>query len=103
MSADLDNTDRLVLIKDDCRQIGLELLAPDINKSSYQFSVAGEQSILYGLGAIKGVGRNVVESIIDERNRNGEFASLNEFCRRVMCLEICRLIGQQIQYRLPAL
>ncbi len=83
MSADLDNTDRLVVIKDDCKQIGLELSAPDINKSSYQFNVAGERSILYGLGAIKGVGRNVVESIIDERDRNGEFAGLDEFCRRV--------------------
>ena len=82
MSADMDNTDRLVTIKDDCRRIGLELKAPDINKSQYQFTVAGEQSILYGLGAIKGVGRNVVESIIAERKENGEFASLNDFCRR---------------------
>ncbi len=83
MSADMDNTDRLVTIKDDCRRIGLELKAPDINKSHYQFTVAGEHSILYGLGAIKGVGRNVVESIIAERDENGEFASVNDFCRRV--------------------
>ena len=83
MSADLDNTDRLVMIKDDCRHIGLELKAPDINESSYQFSVAGERSILYGLGALKGVGRSVVESIIAERNENGDFENLGEFCRRV--------------------
>jgi DNA polymerase-3 subunit alpha len=83
MSADMDNTDRLVTIKDDCRRIGLELKAPDINKSHYQFTVAGERLILYGLGAIKGVGRNVVESIIAERDENGEFASVNDFCRRV--------------------
>ncbi|MFQ5546947.1 MAG: DNA polymerase III subunit alpha [Woeseia sp.] len=83
MSADLDNTDRLVMIKDDCRRIGLELRAPDINKSGYQFDVAGERSILYGLGAIKGVGRNVVESIIEERSSNGEFENLDDFCRRL--------------------
>ncbi len=83
MSADLDNTDRLVMIKDDCRHIGLELKVPDINESNYQFSVAGERSILYGLGALKGVGRNVVESIIAERNENGDFENLDEFCRRV--------------------
>ena len=53
MSADMDNTDRLVTIKDDCRRIGLELKAPDINKSHYQFTVAGERLILYGLGAIR--------------------------------------------------
>ena len=83
MSADLDNTDRLVMIKDDCRHIGLELKAPDINESNYQFNVAGERSILYGLGALKGVGRSVVESIIGERNENGDFENLGEFCRRV--------------------
>jgi DNA polymerase-3 subunit alpha len=83
MSADLDNTDRLVLIKDDCRRIGLELKPPDINRSGYQFSVAGGNSILYGLGAIKGVGRSVVESIIAERHASGEFRNLSDFCRRV--------------------
>lgn len=83
MSADLDNTDRLVTIKDDCRRIGLELKPPDINESNYHFSVAGERSILYGLGALKGVGRNVVESIIAERGENGGFENLDEFCRRV--------------------
>jgi DNA polymerase-3 subunit alpha len=83
MSADLDNTDRLVLIKEDCRRIGLELMPPDINRSDYQFSVAGERSILYGLGAIKGVGRNVVDAITSERDAKGEFGSLNDFCRRV--------------------
>ena len=83
MSADLDNTDRLVTLKDDCRQIGLTLRAPSINQSSYHFSVAGDDEILYGLGAIKGVGRGAVESLIDERDRAGPFANLIEFCRRV--------------------
>ncbi len=83
MSADIDNTDRLVLIKDDCRQLGLELRAPCINRSQYPFSVAGDDAILYGLGAIKGVGRGAVEAVIAERNSNGSFTSLKEFCRRV--------------------
>jgi len=83
MSADLDNTDRLVIIKDDCRRIGLELKPPDINQSDYQFSVTGERAILYGLGAVKGVGRNIVESIIIERKKNGDFENLNEFCNRI--------------------
>ena len=83
MSADLDNTDRLVMVKDDCRHLGLTLNPPDINLSAYQFSVAGDGSILYGLGAIKGVGRGAVESLIGEREKNGLFSSLMEFCRRV--------------------
>jgi len=83
MSADLHNTDRLVTLKDDCRQLKLKLLAPDINTSGYHFSVPHETTILYGLGAIKGVGHAAVESLIAEREKNGPYTSLNEFCRRV--------------------
>ena len=83
MSADLQNTDRLVTLKDDCRQLGLQLLPPDVNKSSFQFSVSDERTILYGLGAIKGVGHSAIDSLISEREAHGPFASLVEFCRRV--------------------
>jgi DNA polymerase-3 subunit alpha len=83
MSTDLDNTDRLVVIKDDCRHMGLTLEPPNVNRSAYHFSVAGERVIRYGLGAIKGVGRAAVEAVIDERDRNGSYRSLAEFCRRV--------------------
>jgi DNA polymerase-3 subunit alpha len=83
MSADLDHTDRLVMIKDDCRKSGLNLLPPNINQSAYQFSVADDDSILYGLGAIKGVGRNAVDAVVAEREHNGEFEDISDFCRRV--------------------
>jgi DNA polymerase III subunit alpha len=83
MSADLDNTDRLVMLKDDCRHLGLTLNPPDIGQSNYHFSVAGDESILYGLGAIKGVGRSAVELLVEERESNGPFKSLTDFCRRV--------------------
>ena len=83
MSADLDNTDRLVTLKDDCRKLGLELDVPSVNRSAYHFSVSGDRGILYGLGAIKGVGRAAVESLIAERERNGAYSGLAEFCRRV--------------------
>jgi DNA polymerase-3 subunit alpha len=82
MSADLQNTDRLVTLKDDCRQLGLKLLPPNVNNSSYHFSVPEEDTILYGLGAIKGVGRGAVESLIADREVNGPFRNLTEFCRR---------------------
>jgi len=79
MSADLHNTDRLVTLKDDCRHLLLKLLAPDINKSGYHFSVSDDETILYGLGAIKGVGRGAVESLIAEREANGPYQGLTEF------------------------
>jgi DNA polymerase-3 subunit alpha len=83
MSADLDNTDRLVTLKDDCRKQGLRINPPSVNRSSYAFSVADERAIQYGLGAIKGVGRSVVEAVIAEREANGPYSELAEFCRRV--------------------
>ena len=83
MSADLQNTDRLVTLKDDCRQLKLSLQSPDINASGYHFSVPAERKIAYGLGAIKGVGRAAVESLIAERERNGPYRNLFDFCRRV--------------------
>ncbi len=83
MSAELHDTDRLVTLKDDCRQLGLKLLAPDINKSAYQFSVADESTILYGLGAIKGLGQAAVESLLNERADGGLYNGLVEFCRRI--------------------
>jgi DNA polymerase-3 subunit alpha len=83
MSAELQNTDRLVTLKDDCRQLGLRLMAPDINNSAFQFSVSDDRTILYGLGAIKGVGHAAIDSLIEERAANGSFKSLEEFCRRV--------------------
>ncbi|MDH3750420.1 MAG: DNA polymerase III subunit alpha, partial [Gammaproteobacteria bacterium] len=83
MSADLDNTDRLVTLKDDCRKQKLRLMAPTINRSEYAFSVSDPQTILYGLGAIKGVGRGAVENLISERKSNDPYSGLAEFCRRV--------------------
>ncbi len=83
MSADLQNTDRLVTLKDDCRQLGLTLGPPAVNESAFQFSVSDEHTILYGLGAIKGVGHSAIDSLLEEREANGPFASLAEFCRRV--------------------
>ena len=83
MSADLDHTDRLVTLKDDCRQIGLKLDRPDVNRSGYHFSVSDDSTILYGLGAIKGVGRAAVEALIAERERNGPYKDLIELCRRI--------------------
>jgi DNA polymerase-3 subunit alpha len=83
MSADLDHTDRLVMINDDCRKLGLNLLPPDVNKSAYQFSVADDESIVYGLGAIKGIGRSAVDAVVAEREQNGRYSNITEFCRRI--------------------
>ena len=83
MSADMDNTDKLVVLKDDVEQLGMTLLPPEVNASEYGFTVAGQGAIRYGLGAIKGLGRSAIEAIVAEREASGPFTGLHAFCRRV--------------------
>ncbi len=83
LSADMDHTDKVVTMIEECKQLGLEVVPPDANTSRYEFAVAGERKILYGLGAIKGVGLGAVESLIHEREARGAFVSLTDLCRRL--------------------
>jgi len=82
LSADMDHTDKVVLIIDECRAMNLSVSPPDINRCRYAFSVEDKQTILYGLGAIKGVGAGAIEAIITERE-HGPFGDLFELCRRI--------------------
>ena len=83
MSADIDNTDKVVMLRADAMDMGLEVLPPDINACDYGFKPIDDRKILYGVGALKGVGRGVIESIVEERERAGAFEDLFDFCRRV--------------------
>jgi DNA polymerase-3 subunit alpha len=82
LSADMDNTDKVVGLIEDCHEQGVKVLPPNINQSVFQFSVPDEKTVLYGLGALKGVGEAALDGIIEERNNNGEFVDLYDFCRR---------------------
>ena len=83
LSSDMDKTDKVVLLIDECAGMNLNVLPPDVNESVFAFRVAGERSIRYGMGAIKGVGASAVEAIIEERCARGPFATLPDLCRRV--------------------
>lgn len=83
LSSDMDHTDKVVTLIDECRAMQLTILPPDINRSGYKFNVADANSIRYGLGAIKGVGLAAIEGVLEERARNADFGNLEDFCRRV--------------------
>ena len=83
ISSDMDNTDKVVSFIEECRHLDLVLLPPDINKGDFQFSVNDEREILYGLGAIKGVGAGPVANIVDSRREGGPFRDIFDFCDRV--------------------
>ena len=83
LSADMDKTDKIVTLIDECASMKLEVLPPAVNESVYAFKVAGPASIRYGLGAIKGVGKAAVEALIADRGARGPFTSLADLCRRI--------------------
>ncbi len=82
LSSELDDTDKIKILIDDSHSLGLKINPPDINKSSKNFLSLNEENILFGLGAIKGVGDSAIENIVEERS-NGDFKSLKDFCFRV--------------------
>ncbi|HEX4975876.1 MAG TPA: DNA polymerase III subunit alpha, partial [Pseudomonadales bacterium] len=82
LSSDMDNTDKVVVLIEECRSMNLKVQPPMINDSAYKFTVVGDV-IVYGLGAVKGVGEGAIDAIVSERNLHGPFSDLFEFCRRV--------------------
>ena len=83
MSSDMDNTDKVVGFLNEARGLGLTILPPTVNDSPFMFEAVAADTIRYGLGAIKGVGRGLCEAIVAERERGGDYADLLDFCRRV--------------------
>jgi DNA polymerase III subunit alpha len=92
MTVEMDDTDKLRALFEDAQQMGVVFEAPDVNRGVYRFEPITDQSIRYGLGAIKGTGQQAIEAIVAAREGRGEgpsggevgpFKSLFDFCRRV--------------------
>jgi DNA polymerase III subunit alpha len=82
MTWEMDDTDKVIKNLAECRQKGIEVLAPDVNESRSDFTPVGDK-IRFGLAAVKNVGEKAVEEILESRRRDGAFHSLFDFCRRV--------------------
>lgn len=83
LSSDMDNTDKVVTLIDECRAMSLEVAPPDINRSEWMFQAPDARGIVYGLGAVKGVGHSAVEAILESRRSGGAFQDLHDLCRRI--------------------
>lgn len=89
MTSVLDNTDKVTEYIMTCRQMGIQILPPDVNEGSGRFSVSIEKNaIRYGLSAVKGLGRPVIEAMIREREENGKFLSIKDFAKRLSGKEV---------------
>jgi DNA polymerase III subunit alpha len=81
LSCELGETDKLIEHVDDCRRMGIEILAPNVNQGDVEFSVLGDK-LTFGLGAIKGVGEAAIGAIVAERTANGPFKSIFDLAER---------------------
>ncbi len=84
LSSELKNADKIRFIINECKEMDIEILSPDVNASEVDFSVEGE-SIRFGLGGVKGVGTVATEEIIEARREYGNFESLLDFCEKTKC------------------
>ena len=83
LTSEMQNTDNVVFIISDCRSLGLSILPPCVNRSNFRFRASDPKTIIYGLGAVKGVGEAAVLSIMDARKNAGTFKDLFDFCHRI--------------------
>ncbi|WP_158970766.1 DNA polymerase III subunit alpha [Paraglaciecola sp. L3A3] len=96
MSADMDNTDKIVTLVDECSRMNLTILPPDVNAGSHKFTVDEEERIVYGIGAIKGVGEGPIEAIIKAREEKGKFTDLFDFCAKVDIKKINKRVLEKL-------
>ena len=82
LTMDRNNTERITILLDDCRRMGIPVLPPDVNESTLYFTPTDE-GIRYGMAAIKNVGEGAVQSIVDTRVQDGPYRTLFEFCERI--------------------
>ncbi len=100
LTHNLSSTDKITFFMEECRHMSIPVLGPDINESSYSFSVNKNGQIRFGLGAVKGVGEAAVNVIIEERNSNGPYKNIFHLTKRISnkaankrCLESLAMAG----------
>ena len=91
----LDSTEKVAEYIAECRNMGIELLPPDVNQSGADFTVVGE-GIRFGLVALKGVGRAVIQSMLGEREANGPFTDFMDFCDRMFDHDLNRRVVESL-------
>ncbi|MFQ5482210.1 MAG: DNA polymerase III subunit alpha, partial [Nitrospinaceae bacterium] len=95
ITSEMDNTDKVIRYLNDCREIGINVLPPDVNESQRDFTISGEK-LLFGLGAIKNVGFKAIESILQMRDQLGRFTSLEQLCEHVDLGQVNRRVLESL-------
>jgi DNA polymerase-3 subunit alpha len=96
LSSDMDKTDKVVIFMEECRSMGLTVIPPSVNRSELHFTVDDDGRVIYGLGAVKGVGEAAVELLVEERRNNGPFRDVFDFCRRLDLRKVNRRVLESL-------
>jgi DNA polymerase-3 subunit alpha len=99
LTSDKDNTDKVVRYIDEVKRMGIELSPPDICDSQLEFSAInkdGQEVILFGLGAIKGVGEAAIHAMLEEREANGDYVTLQDFVNRIEPAKVNKRVIESI-------
>ena len=83
LSNNMNDIKQVTFFMEECKRMGLEVLGPDVNESYYKFAVNKDNAVRFGMGAIKGVGRSAVETIVEHRKKDGPFKSVFDLAKRV--------------------
>jgi DNA polymerase-3 subunit alpha len=95
LTSESGNTDKIVKYINECVEMGIPVLPPDVNQSDLDFTPAGK-SIRFGLGAVKNVGQGAVEAIVLARQNGGGFESIYDFCERVNLGQVNRRVLESL-------
>lgn len=96
MTSDIDNTEKIVILVNESLNMGVKIIPPNVNLSKYEFYVNDQNNIVYGIGAIKGIGENSVRNLIQERKKNGFFNDLFDLCMRIDSNKITRRVLEKL-------
>lgn len=83
LSNNMNDIKQVTFFMEECKRMGLEVLGPDVNESYYKFAVNKDNAVRFGMGAIKGVGRSAVETIVENRKEGGAYRSIFDLAKRV--------------------
>ncbi len=96
LSSDMDKTDKVVTMMAECRDMKLNIQPPDINRCEFHFVPVDNETVFYGLGAIKGLGEAAIDAILQERNGKGPFRDLFDFCQRIDLRKVNRRVLESL-------
>jgi len=95
LTSEVQNADKILKYIAECREMGVDILPPDINESDRNFTVIGSQ-IRFGLAAVKNVGDAAIDAVMKEREAKGKFQSLKDFCKRVDLRKVNRRVVESL-------